>query len=914
MAGAIFARGSCRALRWMALFGVVFALGVGQAAAQVKPILTVSAPGAVDEGDLRVPVSVRLQVPAAPAGVTRTHNVMIPLELSVTTTPAIMAEKMAELTDTPPDVVWEAGGLTLSVEFTNVGNARYDRTETRYLTIGEDADAEDEYFVVMTNDYAGENTTQPDGIEAIAADAKNDVAVMIDDEQTQLYTLLPKNFGTENTIKEGGTLELELEADPPRTVAVTLEVTLESANDDSDYGLAGTSSTREDFTIPEVGQTSPGKVEVVLGSEANDIDRVDDTVTLTTAYAEGSMRGQTVTEDLEVTVLDQHKLPEISRSEDIEITDGTKKSMVTMLMEGQMGTVKLLADRSGDGVPDSEDITVELSVAPGSTASAQDYRLDDDEVELKGTAASGTFVLDVLTDEDIGEETLVLMATVAGDKAYGTETTEVELDPIVFDDDTTKKIEPKGTEDGYAAVNKAREEGAGANGLWNPGETMTLKAADLFDWPATTTSVVLGSILVEDTEIVSASASNDMVTITAREPGMTEVSISATVVTEASSFEGSQTLSNTAKVKFPVTVDPYTITAMSDMDVQAAADAAIAKAAAEAASKQWEPNGATAMVPLSELFDVPDEVTPTYQAESSDMGDVEAGISSDKMYVSLMPKSAGNATITVTAVDLAGGTVTSVKFDAMVMAPTAIVAKTQAEVDAVFMKAGAGMLMAGGAAVMVPMDELFTVTPGVKPTYSADSDMTAVITASDSGMTATLTPLTAGEATITVTAFDSVSGTGVTVSSMVTVDSESLVVMLEMPEGVMDGNIVEGMSYDIKVTANRAVTEDTEVMIMRDRAASYADDDDFEVSSAMIMTGESSATATLMVKEDMEPDAGHADGEMLVLYGTVNGESTNSLMFTIWDEAVPALPLFGQLLLALFLMLGGARLYRRRQG
>ena len=34
--GAIFARGSCAALKWMALFGVVFALGAGQAAAQLK--------------------------------------------------------------------------------------------------------------------------------------------------------------------------------------------------------------------------------------------------------------------------------------------------------------------------------------------------------------------------------------------------------------------------------------------------------------------------------------------------------------------------------------------------------------------------------------------------------------------------------------------------------------------------------------------------------------------------------------------------------------------------------------------------------------------------------------------------------------------------------------------------------------
>ena len=85
---------------------------------------------------------------------------------------------------------------------------------------------------------------------------------------------------------------------------------------------------------------------------------------------------------------------------------------------------------------------------------------------------------------------------------------------------------------------------------------------------------------------------------------------------------------------------------------------------------------------------------------------------------------------------------------------------------------------------------------------------------------------------------------------------------------------------------------------------------------ATIMAGYDSATAELMVTEDMMPDSGTNDnmGEQLVLFGMVNGEQTNALTFTIWDQAVPALPLFGQLLLALFLMLGGARLYRRRQG
>ena len=46
--GAIFARGSCRALNWMALVGLVLALGAGQAAAQITlgdlPELTEGAP------------------------------------------------------------------------------------------------------------------------------------------------------------------------------------------------------------------------------------------------------------------------------------------------------------------------------------------------------------------------------------------------------------------------------------------------------------------------------------------------------------------------------------------------------------------------------------------------------------------------------------------------------------------------------------------------------------------------------------------------------------------------------------------------------------------------------------------------------------------------------------------------------
>ena len=82
--------------------------------------------------------------------------------------------------------------------------------------------------------------------------------------------------------------------------------------------------------------------------------------------------------------------------------------------------------------------------------------------------------------------------------------------------------------------------------------------------------------------------------------------------------------------------------------------------------------------------------------------------------------------------------------------------------------------------------------------------------------------------------------------------------MLHAPDNVMDGNIVEGSSYDIQVTANRMVHEDTMVMFMRDRSASDADEDDYSIDNVTIMAGEDMAMATLMVTEDMMDDSGHA--------------------------------------------------------
>ena len=228
-----------------------------------------------------------------------------------------------------------------------------------------------------------------------------------------------------------------------------------------------------------------------------------------------------------------------------------------------------------------------------------------------------------------------------------------------------------------------------------------------------------------------------------------------------------------------------------------------------------------------------------------------------------------------------------------------------------------------GESFMVYTKDLFDVMEGYTASYgvAVEGDPAISVTASTDSIT--VDAKSVGESKVTVTATakaasssfmadQSVSNVA-SITFPVTVTDKMLTLMIEMPDNVMEGNVVEGMSYHIPVMTNRAVHEDTMVTFMRDRAQSDADEDDYSIGDVTIMAGEMEAMAELMVTEDMMDDAGHAMGEQLVIYAMAGDVESNELMFTIWDEAVPALPLIAQLLLALFLMAGGARLYRRRQ-
>ena len=128
-------------------------------------------------------------------------------------------------------------------------------------------------------------------------------------------------------------------------------------------------------------------------------------------------------------------------------------------------------------------------------------------------------------------------------------------------------------------------------------------------------------------------------------------------------------------------------------------------------------------------------------------------------------------------------------------------------------------------------------------------------------------------------------------------------------------NLVEGgMGGMVTATANRAVTADTKVMLVRDRAMSSASDDDYTAEPITILAGQmSGSTMVMATADDMMENDGNMTEE-LVLYGMTEnnaGAVTGEVKFYLWDAAVPALPVIAQLLLAAFATAGGS--VRRRR-
>ena len=669
-------------------------------AAPGKPALTLDVDSELDEGRNQIPVTVTATVPPS-AQATRTLKVT----LWISSRPGVLAEDAAELPNTAgivPDVTWANPGVQPPNDSNNRGrvltldfNSNLSSEATAYLNTMGDADAEDERFRILAR-----------AITQVGDDfATTDWAlqnVVIEDDEVQEYKLQIDDVALESNgmFDEGhgdDPVEMTLIVSPARTLPKSFFVNLKSAQNASAYSLSSGGTNSGGPTAVSLRIDMPAgddEAEITLTAASNDGDRKDDTITLQifeTSATSPTTAGDMVGDAVMLNVVDQHKLPKVTMGS--IMVDG---AAVTSLKEGETGTVTLMADRGTptDDTPDGEKITVALKHGAASSASAADYSLSPETVTISGT--SGTFMLEVLADDEIDAEELVLQAEVTGVAMYGDMPDMVDLGLISFMDGTTKLVYPKTEEEIQAVIYPAKEAGMGDDMMFNPGETI---------------------------EIAN--------------PGS--------------------------------------------------------------------------------LFNQADGVTLSFTAES-DMEDVAT--------VSV----SGSGMVSVTAQDMAG-----------VMAHITITAHAS---------------MAASGAKGLPQ---------------TDPSEASVIFPVEVGL-------------------------------------EALSFTLTGPE---DMNVAEGMSAMVTATANRAVTADVTINLMRDRAASTAGEDDYMAEAITIEAGMMSGTTMVMAVEDNMAE----EMEELALYGMAAdnaGEVTGEVKLYLWDAAVPALPLIAQLLLGLFLGIGGFRRYLRR--
>ena len=257
---------------------------------------------------------------------------------------------------------------------------------------------------------------------------------------------------------------------------------------------------------------------------------------------------------MDIDVLDVHMLPAASAITAVaKDMDGME---VMEVMEGGAAYLTITVDR-GRGMADritDEELTVDIRAA--YPAQVADYDLSESRITLE-SRSSGKQTNDVdlmiklsaLNDEDVGMEELMLNLEVSGDADIGTETSTGTFS-ISLVDNTMKKVEPRSEEDAYPAIMDAIEMAAGDDGL-NPGESFMIMASDLF---MVAEGYMASYAVSVEGGAVSVSASSDSITVTGTAVGESKVTVTATAKMAASSFKPEQTMSDVAKITFPVMV------------------------------------------------------------------------------------------------------------------------------------------------------------------------------------------------------------------------------------------------------------------------------------------------------------------------------------------------------------------------
>ena len=539
--GLSFARGSCRALKWMAPWGVAFAVGAGPASAQV----TIS--GADDrttggEGEsvaFTVTLKYSQAVSAAAADVVVNGTAAVGAGTDVVTVGAPGALTAAEAEDFTATLT----AVTFAVPAgPTSGTAARTGTLTRqiYLNTSSDEDAEDEKVEVTFTVVNGSNVDGQDGNDLAApSDATRSVRIMDDEEQT--FKWVTPTGAANTSPKEGTATVRTLTADPAPT-NLTWSVAL--AMNEAGYALSsGTASL-----APTTGQAA-----ITIKPPSNDGNREADTIELR-AFVSGTTSGLPGLEPLEVTFADVHALPAANKIEAKAYEDREGDAVGVTTTEAKSVTeggepvhVRVTIDRVS-GYPTGEMLTVRPTAA--SPAQAADFMLENNSLNVATGSGkkSVDFVLSALADNDVGDETLVLNLVTKGATAANGPGEVMATFSIDITDATEALLAPIAVDDAEAVVMAAM-----GDGPLNPGDSFMVDTTKLFNWAPAAVDVAFAASV--SGAAASASTSGTTVTVEAKEAGEATVTVTATGTARGSSaVSTSQTVANSARVTFDVRV------------------------------------------------------------------------------------------------------------------------------------------------------------------------------------------------------------------------------------------------------------------------------------------------------------------------------------------------------------------------
>ena len=464
--------------------------------------------------------------------------------------------------------------LTFS-EYTGTGSRKRTVTGTITVRTNEDADAEGEAVMIQVEGAANTGIrvpTTPGAPASVTNVANEDLPTaifrIIDDEtQTYVLTLDQQTHTSINPPMENAEISVNIEAKPAHFQGGTT-LTLQLSKDGgraAGYSAFGDPATRGSVAI---GTVDPGEdADDPLGTAMNkrgitirqghddedgDGNRVTDTITLE-AHA-GAAGRDSQADSLSIDVLDLDLLPAASAI--TAVAKDKDGNVVTEIMEGGDPVYLTLTVDRGKGASDritDEELTVDIRASDAGQVS--DYDLTESRIALESRSSGKQtndmeIMLSALSDEDVGMEYLMLNLELSGDSDVGTETSTGTFS-IGIVDNTMKKVEPKAEADAYPAILDALKAGSGDDGDFNPGESFSVMAEDLFDVADGYTASYGVSV---EGGAVSVSASSDSITVDAKMAGEAKVTITATAKMAASSFLPEQTMSDVAKITFAVMV------------------------------------------------------------------------------------------------------------------------------------------------------------------------------------------------------------------------------------------------------------------------------------------------------------------------------------------------------------------------